>query len=566
MKEKTAAQVDFRLIKDLRELVYGCSERFGDEVLYRYKEHGEEKTLTFNESLENMNRLGTAFAKLGIMGKNVAIIGDAHPAYITTYFATVSGDGVIVPLDKDITEAEIANFGNLSEIVAIVYTSSFNNKMIKLADSMPGVKYFIPIDAEGEDMSFEKVVSFDSLLEMGEEELRAGNRDFLDAELDREKMSVLMFTSGTTGTSKGVMLSQNNIAASVNASCDALRVPTDSVIVDVLPLHHSYDMVCAHFAAMNLGLEICLNDSLKNVMRNFAKYKPTILALVPLFLETMHKRIWSEIEKKGMTSKVKAAMKISDSMLKVGVDLRKKLFSDILSAFGGRLQIIVSGGAPLNPKIIKDFRSFGITVLEGYGITECSPLISVNTVKNSRFRSVGLPVGCCEVKIDRTDEFDDVGEILARGDNVMLGYYRNEEATRDVFTEDGWFRTGDLGYVDSDGYIFITGRKKNVIILSNGKNIFPEELEEKLMLLDSVQECAVVGRDSDGGETVITAVVYPNQDKYASSSHDEIYAAVKEELTTLNRDLPVYKQIRGLEIKDVEFEKTTSKKIKRYKI
>lgn len=566
MKEKTIQQVEPKVIHDLKELVCSAAERFGDKVLYRYNESGEEKQFTFRDSMNFMNRMGTAFAKLSILGQTVAVIGESHPAYMTAYYATVNGGGVIVPLDKDLTDTELVNFVNLSEAVAIVYTGYYNKKIINLADKMPGVRYLIPIDGENEDLSCEKVMTFDALQLLGEQELENGNREFLDVVPDIDKMSALLFTSGTTGTSKGVMLSQRNLVAAINASCDTMRFDDSTVLVDVLPMHHSYEVTCGHLSAQNLGCEIFINDSLKNVLRNFGKYKPTALVLVPLFLETMHKRVWAEIEKKGMTGKVKAAMKISDSLLKIGIDLRKNLFAEILNAFGGRLSIIVSGGAPLNPKIIKDFRSFGITVLEGYGITECSPLISVNTIGKTRYRSVGMPVMGCQVKIDRKDEFDDVGEILAKGDNVMLGYYRNEEATKAVFTDDGWFRTGDIGYVDDGGYIFITGRKKNVIILSNGKNIFPEEIEEKLIQLDSVQECVVVGRNNDNGEQVITAVIYPNQDMFAGVEKDEIYSSIKSEITALNRGLPVYKQIRGVEIKDEEFEKTTSKKIKRYKV
>lgn len=307
-----------------------------------------------------------------------------------------------------------------------------------------------------------------------------------------------------------------------------------------------------------------INDSIKNVLRNFAKYKPNALMLVPLFVETMYKKIWSEINKKGMTKQVRAAMKISDGLLKVGVDKREKFFGQITGALGGELKTIVVGGAPMNPQIIKDFRSFGINILEGYGITECSPLVAVNRLGEEKAHSVGPAVVCCEIKIDKAED-EETGEILVKGDNVMVGYYKNPEATAEAFTADGWFKTGDVGYLDKDNYLFITGRKKNVIILSNGKNVFPEEIEEHLGLRpDVIAECVVLGRPNSSGEVAITAVVYPNPEFSQGKSDDAVFAGVKDVVTEVNKSLPVYKQIREIEIRPTEFEKTTTRKIKRF--
>ena len=337
----------------------------------------------------------------------------------------------------------------------------------------------------------------------------------------------------------------------------------DNVLLSVLPMNHVYESTCGHIAAINLGVTEYLNDSLKYVLKNIKAAKPDTMVLVPLFLETMHRAIWKGIDKKGMRKKVNFGIKLSRLLLKFGIDIRRKVFAEILNEFGGRLQFVISGGAALNKDIIRDFHDFGIEINEGYGITECSPLLAVNRPYDVVYGSVGRSTPSCEVKIDSPNE-EGIGEIVAKGDNVMLGYYENEEATKEVFTEDGWFRTGDLGYIDSKGNIFITGRKKNLIILSNGKNIYPEEIEEHLYKSEYIAECVVIERKNELGEQMITALIYPNQDLTEGMDKDAIEAKIKEEVDKINDTLPPFKQAHQIEIRDTEFEKTTSKKIKRY--
>ena len=282
-------------------------------------------------------------------------------------------------------------------------------------------------------------------------------------------------------------------------------------------------------------------------------------------METLYKRIWDNIEKKGMTKKVKTAMKVSNFLRHFGIDLRKKFFGEILSVFGGELKSIVCGGAPLEQRLIDDFDSFGIPILNGYGITECAPLVAVNRIDNRRAGTVGTAVERCEVKVI-LDEGQDTGEILVKGGNVMLGYFEDPDATAAVFTEDGWFKTGDVGFVDKDGFVHITGRKKNIIILSNGKNIYPEEIEQYLSPITIIKECVVVGRKNAVGEIVITALIYPDEEKTEGMTADEIYTTLKDAVNEINKGLPVFKQIHEVEVRDTEFEKTTTKKIKRYKV
>ena len=566
MKSRIKALKRPKLIYDLKELVITNSEVYGDKDLYIYKEDGKEKHFSYKDCLIYMNRLGTAFAELGLMGKRIAVIGDAHPYYMVSYYAAVNGGRIIVPLDKELIDDEIINFINISEVSAIVYTESFNGKIIKFADRIPDVEYFIPVYPASEDCGFPKIKPINELLQLGQKALDKGNREFIDHKVDREKPCAILFTSGTTGTSKGVMLNHHNLASNTNAASTAMEYDDRNTYVSVLPMHHTYETTCGHFAISNLGGTVYLNDSLKNVMRTFNAFKPNTLMLVPLFVETMHRRIWAEIDKKGMRNKVKTAMKLSNFLLSIGVDLRDQLFAQITGAFGGNLRSIVCGGAPLNPQLLKDFETFGIEIFEGYGITECSPLVAVSPAGKIKYHSVGPPVSGCKVRIDKANPDDKTGEICVQGENVMLGYYMNEEATKNAFTDDGWFKTGDVGYLDSDGYIFITGRKKNVIILSNGKNIFPEEIEEHLGSCELVKESVIIGRENNNGDVVITALIHPDYDLLSGKSADEVYAIVKQNINDINKKLPVYKQVREIEIRETEFEKTTSKKIKRYKI
>ncbi len=563
MPKKLKALHHPEMIKDLRDLVESNARMYGDKPLYIHKENGEDKTFTYNDNLREMNALGTAFAELGQMGGRTAVIGETHPSYMTTYYATVNGNGVIVPLDKELGETQLFDFINLSEVTAIVYTGTFNKRLVNNADKIPNVKYFIPIHPDEEELANPLVKSFRSLIDMGQKLLDEGDTRFADVVIDLEKMCALIFTSGTTGTSKGVMLCQRNLSFSSNAAVRSMEFDERNTLCSVLPLNHTYEVTCGHLAASNIGATITINDSLKNALRNFKHYQPNLLMVVPLFVETIHKRIWAEIDKKGMRKKVRAAMAISDAMLKVGIDMRDTLFKQITEPFGGQLRSFVCGGAPLNPQLIKDFNSFGIFVLEGYGITECSPLVAVNHPGKERAHSVGTPVYGCQVKIDLS-EGESTGEILVKGENVMLGYYQNEEATKEVFTDDGWFRTGDIGYMDKDGYIFITGRKKNVIILSNGKNVFPEEVEEHLGAIEEINEVVVIGRKNDANDIIITAIIHPDYAKFEGKSSDEILAYMKERVTAVNKTLPTFKQVRDVELRETEFEKTTTRKIKRY--
>lgn len=562
-------------IKSLRDLVETSAELYGDKILYIYKRGEARYSFSYNDYRRDLYRLGEGMSRIGLMGRTVAVIGESCPEYMTAYIAAVSGGGVIVPLDRDLGHAEIARFADLSGAEAVFYTEQFNDVLPSLAEQMPQVRYFIPIaPAEGSDTTDGSssagdavILPYSELLALGDKAMEEGDRSFLDYDCtaDMSQMSALLFTSGTTGTSKGVMLSHANLVASVNAASRGTIFGPDNTFVDLLPMHHSYEITCGHLGAANLGGTVYINDSLKNTLRSITTFKPDSLIVVPLYVETMHKRIWAEIARKGMTRRVRALMKASSAMHRAGIDIRRKLFKQILDGLGGNLRYIICGGAPLSPELVRDFDAFGIEICEGYGITECSPLIAVNRHGKVRLRSVGQPVDNCEVRI-ADPSADGTGEIEARGRNVMLGYFGNEEATAEVFTEDGWFRTRDVGCMDADGYIYITGRKKNIIILSNGKNIFPEEIEEHLYTSPLIGECVVIGRKNSAGDTRITAVIYPSDEavELEGKSEEEKLALIRDAVNTINRSLPVYKQVRDVELRSEEFEKTTTRKIKRF--
>ncbi len=557
--------VPSRTIANLRDLVERTAADYGDKTQYIYKENGEVKTTSYQDRLDSVNAFGTALACKDIMGGRIAIIGETHPHWVEAFLAATNSGSVAVPLDKELDIDTIVAFVERASCCAIVYSRTFNGKLAAIADRMPTIKCYIPIAPNDDELKYPNVISYDAMLSLGKEALAAGDKRFTEHEIDMQKMCALLFTSGTTGTSKAVMLSHNNLTAAVNSSCQCTSYDYKSTFVSVLPIHHTFELTCGHLAGSNEGVTIYISEGIRYASKNFKDFKPNSLVLVPLFLETVHKRIWDTIRSKGMEKKVRAAMKLSNAMLKLGIDLRKKLFSDITSAFGGNLRSIVVGGAPLDPKIVADFYTFGILVIQGYGITECSPLVAVNRPDRVKFDSVGEAVYGCDIRINRYDNSENgEGEIEVRGENIFMGYYDDPAATRDAFTEDGWFKTGDIGYLDSEGYLKITGRKKNVIIASNGKNVYPEELEERLGKIPEIKECVVLARTDDSNKTTIVAIYYPDFELLKGVSDEDIHKRVTDAIAAVNQTVPPYKHINVVEMRHEEFEKNPSKKIKRF--
>ncbi|MBE6598311.1 MAG: hypothetical protein E7638_02575 [Ruminococcaceae bacterium] len=536
---------------------------YSDKIIYVWKENGEKKEITYGDFVELVKCFSCGIKALVGVGERVAVMGETSPYWIAAYMGIIASGNTAVPMDKELDPGEVKKFLASVDTKAFVFSAAYNETFRNLADGHESIKYVIPMSADEEYLSsVTGAVSYDSIVKSGLEIVNAGG---FEADTDTERCAEMLFTSGTTGTSKCVMLCQRNIFAAVNSACSTVDFSGDDVLLSVLPIHHTYELTCG-IAAINYGMKICINDSLRHVMKNIKEYQPTGLVLVPLFVNTMYKKILSEAKRNGKDKVLAIGSKIAHAVSFVGIDMSKTVFADVREAFGGRLNKIICGGAALEPSLIPAFENFGISIYEGYGITECAPLVAVTPYYKRICGSIGPAVPCCEVKIDglQTDENGNVcGEILVKGDNVMLGYYNNPEANEAVFTDDGWFRTGDYGYLDKNGYIHITGRIKSVIVLDNGKNVFPEEIEEYLERIETIAESVVVGRTEADG-TKLVAVIFPNYEKAEGASESEIRTSIQKAITELNKKLPSFKQIHKLEFRKTEFEKTTSRKIKRH--
>ena len=561
MKKTERIYTPINSFKHLVELM----ESRGDKTAFKYPVGREYATLSYGDFAHEIKAIAAGLSAAGLAGKRVAVIGETSHQWVASYLAVVTSGGVIIPMDKELAIEEIEGFLAGVDAEAIVYSASFNQKLAAAMEHHPSLHTFIPMaPAEGDEEN-SKILPLAKLIEMGE-----AVTEYTLPDRDNKEPAVMLFTSGTTGTSKCVMLCENNIVSTVNAACESVNFFPDDVTLSVLPLHHTYELAIM-MASLCYGIQIGINDSLKNIMRNLAEIKPTGLVLVPLFVNTFYKRIWDGAKKKGKDKLLRRMIPVSNSLRKVGIDARKKFFGSVIGPFGGRLRKIICGGAPLNPEMVRNFDAFGVQICEGYGITECSPLISVSPYYKQKRGSVGPACPSCEARIGDgyiNDKGFAEGEIQVKGENVMLGYYNNEAANADAFTEDGWYRTGDMGYMDSDGYIYITGRLKSVIVLENGKNVFPEEIEEYLEDIEEIAESVVVGRKAEDGETInLTAVVYPNKDLFPEdATKEQIHAAIWEKIAALNKKIASFKKIKALELRDEEFEKTTSRKIKRHLI
>lgn len=560
---------------DFRSMIATTAGRLPEKDYLVYKRGGGLESVTYAGFEERVRALSEAFMELGLAGESIAVIGETSPEWIITYLATVISGGVIVPLDKELAPESTRGFIKKVGCKAVVYGAKFTSHFEGEFEELSSLEYKICFDpnvTESVDERPEKgVVPFLQMLNFGRSLVAAGSEKYDSVPVDMEKVCAILFTSGTTGSSKGVMLCQKNIIHAVNASYRTTGFEENDTIVSVLPIHHTYEMTCSILTALFIGATVCINDSLKYIVRNFQLFKPTGLVLVPLFVTTVYKRIWETARKSKKDKILRGSIVVSDALRKVKVDTRKILFKSVRDVFGGRLKRIICGGAPMPPDLVAEFESFGIKLCQGYGITECAPLLSVCPEDDNRPGSVGPPIPGLQVKID-VEEIEDgkeIGEIMVKGPNVMKGYFEDKDATSEVMNG-AWFRTGDYGYLDEDGYIFITGRKKNVIVLNNGKNVFPEEIEEYLYKFDLVSECVVIGRKNEDDNVVVTALIYPDFAKAEElgygSDLNEIGGVIKEKIAELNRSLPSFKQIRGLEMRRTEFEKNTSKKIIRYKI
>lgn len=571
-KEKNAKIInkpkDIRLYERVMDVKDFCRvlTKHSDRVLFTYFDKKRKlHDMTYGEFLVKAKSLAAALTKRGYAGKRIAIIGETSVNWMASYVAILSIGGVAIPLDKELEINVIEDFMQSVDADALVYSSSFNGKFANAMVNHSSLSCFIPMEPTDEELALsDKIVEIEALYTEGAAEVESGYE--IPDVANRDGLAELLFTSGTTGTSKCVMLSQKNVFSVVTSAAATVSFNPDDTIVSLLPIHHTYELACM-LAAMDYGIHVCINDSITHVLKNLQLFKPTGLVLVPLYVYTFYKKIWTEAKKNGKDKKLKLGITAARSLYTIGIDKRRDIFAEVLNSFGGRLEKIICGGAALNPRMVEFFDTIGISIYEGYGITECAPLTCVVPYYNRKYASVGPAVPCCQIRIYDGYENDKgfmEGEIQIKGDNVMLGYYNNPEATAAAFTDDGWFRTGDVGYLDEDEYCFITGRLKTVIVLENGKNVFPEEIEEYLSDIDTIAESAVIGRQN-GNEVSLTALVFPNVTKFPEGATKELmYESILKSINELNKTLPTYKHIKIVELRDTEFEKTTSRKIKRH--
>ena len=533
-------------VKSIKDLLQKAVNEAGDKNAFRYKKGEEIVDVTYKEFMQDTINLGTALDDLKIGDKHIAVIGDNSYDWLTVYLTVLQSRGIIVPVDKELPIKDIIYVLKHSDSEVLFYSNKFQKDIEEIKKEIPQIKYFIGFDVENDS---ENILSYKKLKNKGKEIFENGNKEFTEIENDQNILKMIVYTSGTTGLAKGVMLTEHNLLSVVYYGLQVATV-YDSCL-SVLPYHHTYEAVAGILVALHKHSAICINDSLKNVLSNIQLFKPEYIYLVPAFAEVFYKKIWATVKSQNKEGLLKALIKISNGLRKVGIDLRKQLFKSVTKAFGGRLKEIVVGGAPLRAEIGDFFEAIGIDLLNGYGITECSPLVSVNRPKFNDPATVGVILPCCEVKItDKTDE--GIGEICVKGDIVMMGYYKDEQKTKDVLSEDGWFKTGDYGLINEKGQLVITGRKKNIIVLKNGKNVYPEEIENYILGIPYIQEVIVKENKNSSN---LCAEVFLSEEK----SKDE----VKKDIAEVTKNLPVYKHIAEVEIRKEEFVKTTTNKIRR---
>ena len=552
---------------NIKEIIYDTVRKYGDRDVFVIKHKDENnnvsyENITFNKMLEDINGLGTELYSIGLKGKRVAIIGKNRYEWVLTHFACQLGGIVSVPLDKDLQVDELENSLIRSKADAIVFDP-------KLLESIEAIKKkgftnlteYICMD----DIPGYKNVR--ELTKLGTEKVNGGSKEYINYEIDNNAMSILLFTSGTTSKSKAVMLSQRGIASNVyGLQCIEEVGPKDTNIA-FLPFHHIFGSTCILWTVA-CGVRNVFPDGLRYIKQNLCEYKVSVFVGVPILIESMYKTIMKEIEKQGKTKLIKKARKVSRFLYNLHIDVRRKIFKQVIDALGGELRFVVSGGAPANAEIARGFNDMGILTLQGYGLTETSPVIGAEDKFHMKEGTVGLPMIGNTIEIDNKDE-QGIGEIKVKGPNIMLGYYEMPEETAKVL-KDGWFYTGDLGYIDKDGYIVITGRSKSMIVLKNGKKIFPEELEMLVSGIDLVEECMVFGlpdKEDKNDIKLSVKVVYNKEvakEKYPDKSEDELYKIIWDEIKKINLSFPRYKHIQNMILTDEELIKTTTKKVKRH--
>ena len=567
MKNRSASVAERRPLienggaKSIRDLIDTAERLYGDKTAFREMQGKTPVSYSFKKLSDDINALGTALYSMGYEDKHIAVLGENSYRWIVSYLASVLL-GVVIPIDKENTSGTVSKFVERCHADAIFCSRSYLKTAKEASDFSE--KHPEVICWSGSSDSGE--VSFDSLLEKGRELLENGEKGFVEKEQDTEKMSAILFTSGTTGANKGVMLSQKNICANVNSIAKVM--PIEDISFSVLPMNHAFEFNCHILPGIYFGKEICINSSLKRLMNNLNEFKPYMTVVVPLFVDEIYSVILTNAKHQGKYKILLLAAKFSDFLRSIGIDLRRIMFRRILERFGTNLSLMVCGGAAINPVSAKGLESFGIDIIPGYGITECSPLVSIDLSGKMEKNLVGTPVPGVEIKISDPDETG-TGEILVKGDNVTIGYFE-DEASNEISFAEGWFRTGDFGMFDKKGRLYITGRKKNLIILENGKNVHPEEIESIILeSLPYIRDVVVHEKDIDKNgknfRCIAASVSLKPNCAYALLGEEECRSHVAEDIRQINKKIASYKHINLVSVTLDEFEKTTTHKVLRDK-
>ena len=552
---------------DLKDMLNQTGEVYGDRPAYIFKteEKGKFRIITHKEFRENINALGTTLIQMGLKDKRIAVISENRYEWELSYLAVAAGVGVIVPLDKALPDNELESLILRSQVEAIIYSSKYDAIMNTLREKKnTNLKYFISMDLEENTQG---IYAEKALVEKGKKLLADGNKTYIDAKIDSEKMGIMLFTSGTTAMSKAVMLSHKNLVTNVMDIIQRFDLTDEDRFLSFLPLHHVFECTVGFLYPISIGGSIAFCEGVKHMAENIKEFEITAMISVPAVFDIIYRKVMKTIEKKGKLANLEKGKKVSQFLLKMKIDLRKQLFKEVHESLGPKLKLVVTGGAALDPETEKGFNDLGFDVEQGYGLTETAPVIAAETPKCRRLGSIGKKFPSVEVKIDDPDE-EGIGELMAKGPSIMLGYYENEEATKSALESDGWFHTGDLARIDKDGFIYISGRKKSVIVLNNGKNVFPEEIETLLNKVEGIKETFVFEKKEDDGDVkVCVEIVYDKElikELYNIEGEENIKEFLWDKVKEVNKLMPKYKYVREMVITEEPLIKTTTLKIKRH--
>ena len=550
---------------DLKDMLKQTGEVYGNRPAYIFKDNGSMKTISHKEFRDDINALGTVLINMGLKDKRIAVISENRYEWELSYLAIAAGVGVVVPLDKALPDNELESLILRSQVEAIFYSSKYDAIMNTLREKKnTNLKYFISMDLQENTNG---IYSQKALLEKGKKLLEEGNKQYLDAKIDADKMGIMLFTSGTTAMSKAVMLSHKNLVTNVMDIIQRFDLTEEDRFLSFLPLHHVFECTVGFLYPVSIGGSIAFCEGVKHMADNIKEFDITAMISVPAVFDIIYRKVMKTIEKKGKMATLEKGKKISNVLLKVKIDLRKQLFKEVHESLGPKLKLVVTGGAALDPETEKGFNDLGFDVEQGYGLTETAPVIAAETPKCRRLGSIGKKFPSVEVKIDDPDE-EGIGELMAKGPSIMLGYYENEEATKSALEPDGWFHTGDLARIDKDGFIYIAGRKKSVIVLNNGKNVFPEEIETLLNKVEGIKETFVYEKKEDDGDVkVCVEIVYDKEmikDLYHIEDEEKIKEFLWDKVKEVNKLMPKYKYVREMIATEEPLIKTTTLKIKRH--